>query len=172
MYRRSDTEMDNVSQFFPQSFIGLRGLGEDDAFSYDWEAADPYNYSPVDFGTTYPTDYTYGAGMPASVPAADNGGGIVDALKSLAPALRDIYLSANAAEAQKKVMDLNIARAQRGLPPINAAQYGLQPGVNVGMSPQMRRDFYTVGGVGLGTVAAVGVGAYLLLGSGRRRSRR
>lgn len=171
MYRRTDTAMDRVSVFTPQSF--LNGLGEwDESLSLDWNPGaegDGYggSYWPTDPGPAYPTDYGYPS-APGGVTAPASSG-IVDALKSLVPAVRDIYLSASAAEAQKKVMELNIARAQRGLPPINAAQYGLQPGVSVGVSPQLRRDIYTAGGIGIGTLAALGVGAWLLLGSGKRR---
>jgi len=75
--------------------------------------------------------------------------------------LKDIYVTATQADAQRQIIDLNAERARRGLPPLSA-EY-VSPQVNVGMSPATR-TLVTYGAIGLAAV-------YLLpqLMKGRRR---
>lgn len=64
---------------------------------------------------------------------------ITDALSNAAEAYLQYQL-------QKDALELNLARAEQGLPPINTADYS--PGVNVGLSPETRQ-LLIIGGVAL-----------------------
>lgn len=70
--------------------------------------------------------------------------GIVDAARmqsmpgeSLIDSLARAISTVSLADAQRRLLNVQIDRAQRGLPPLNAAQYGA--GVNVGLSPDVQR---------------------------------
>lgn len=52
---------------------------------------------------------------------------------------------------QRKLIDLNIKRAEQGLPPVDSSAYGV--GVNVGLSPQVQKlAMFAVGGLVLAGV--------------------
>lgn len=53
------------------------------------------------------------------------------------------------ADSQRRLLNVQMQRAQQGLPPLNTGQYGL--GVNVGLSPQ------TLTMIGIGVVGILGV---------------
>lgn len=53
------------------------------------------------------------------------------------------------AQSQRQLLQVQMQRAQQGLPPLNSNQYGL--GVNVGLSP----DVLKIAGLGLAVVAAL-----------------
>lgn len=55
------------------------------------------------------------------------------------------------ASAQKQLMDVNLQRAQKGLPPLNAASY--TPGVNVGLTSDTQKMVMYLGGAALGVLA-------------------
>lgn len=67
---------------------------------------------------------------------------ITDSLSSVAESYLQYQL-------QKDALELNLARAQQGLPPINTADYS--PGVNVGLSPDTRQ-LLIIGGIALAGV--------------------
>lgn len=69
------------------------------------------------------------------------------------------------AEAQRDLLQVNLQRAQQGLPPINAQQY--MPGVNVGVSQDTQKMIYTLGALGIGAVVLLS-----LVNSGGRNKRR
>jgi hypothetical protein len=78
----------------------------------------------------------------------------MDKIKDILLGVSQAYLTAEQMRAQKKVMDIQLQRAQAGLTPldINMEQYGLTgPSVSVGLSATTR-TLLTVGAVGLGVV--------------------
>jgi hypothetical protein len=84
---------------------------------------------------------------PASASTADK-------VKDIILTLSQGYLTVQQMNAQKKVLDLQLARAKEGLPPLNLdmQQYGLTgPQVTVGMSPDTKK-LLMIGGIGLGAV--------------------
>lgn len=193
IYKRSGTQMDQVSQFFPQNLLrgtrGLRGLkrlGFGDDIT-DWGA------TPIDTGPDFPTDFDYG-NLPAALPPAqdfgdvpplgattpggtppalpspaiqsNSGGGFWGSLLDKAPTLvKDLALAAKTGDVQSKLLDINMQRARQGLPPIDAAAYS--PSMNVGVAPATMAKLQQ-GGVMLG----LGAAALLALFMGSRRSAR
>lgn len=77
-----------------------------------------------------------------------------DKIKDLVLGVSQAYLGYEQLRAQRKVMDLQLSRAQAGLAPldINMEQYGLTgPGISVGISPQTR-TMLIYGGAALAAV--------------------
>jgi hypothetical protein len=77
-----------------------------------------------------------------------------DKIKDIVLGVSQAYLSYEQMRAQKKVLDMQLQRAQTGLPPLdlNMEQYGLTgPQVSVGLSPQTR-TMLIYGGIGLAAV--------------------
>lgn len=74
-------------------------------------------------------------------------------IKDIIAGLSTAYLTKTQADAQKKVLDLQIKRAQAGLAPydIDLQQYASGPTVNVGMSPEVKQMLIW-GGIGLAVV--------------------
>lgn len=99
-----------------------------------------------DLGITAPAAVTTSQGPVAQTTA--------DKIKDIVLGVSQAYLSYEQMRAQKKVLDLQLQRAQSGQPPLdlNMEQYGLTgPQVSVGLSPTTR-TLLTVGGVGLAAV--------------------
>lgn len=155
-YRRSYTAMDRVSMFTPMNLRGLRGrLGQD---------APADNVEMYDYGYTY-SDAPVVTLPPATGPS-DTGWNWQKALDNAPSVLRDLMLANSTADYQAKLMQLNLERAKKGQPPLDAAQYA--PRVQVGVAPQTMK----VAGLGIGAIAAIATGAYLLANMGGSRSRR
>lgn len=76
--------------------------------------------------------------------------GWADRIAEIVKQAGSAYLSINQLRNQQKVMDMQLKRAQQGLPPldINPAQYGMQPTVGVGLSPDTKQ-LVIVGGLAL-----------------------
>lgn len=156
-YSRSDTDMDAVSQFFPQSFLGrgrprtLRGRMKLSGLGF-WDTLFPSDVSAVPTYGTYDT-------APAAT-GFDWG--------KLFSTVGDIYAAKTQAELTEDLYRLNLTRAQQGLAPIPAS--AVAPQVQVGVAPDVQR---TILMVALGGAAILG-GAYVFggLGKGRRRARR
>lgn len=108
-------------------------------------------------------------GMPTIDPAtsttsAATDPSLADMLKNLTMGAAQIYLTKTQLDNQSKILDTQLSRAKAGLPPLNIdpANYGLQPTIGVGISPQTK-TFLMWGGLG--------IGALFLLGMfGRRRA--
>lgn len=66
--------------------------------------------------------------------------GIVDKIKDILFGVSQAYLTAEQLKAQKKILDVQLQRAQAGLAPldINMAQYGIGPQATVGLSSDTR----------------------------------
>ena len=64
--------------------------------------------------------------------------------------LTDIIGAITQYQLQSKALDINLARAQQGLPPLDVSSYS--PGVNVGITPQTQ-NFATFALLGLGALA-------------------
>lgn len=133
-----------------RSYGGLRGLSrvggvadvEDadmGAFFYDWS----------------PTDGVY-ADSPALTSTAPG-----DSLNRFGQGFMDLAQKALALKQLKEVNDVNLARAQRGLPLLDAR--ALAPQVNVGVNPQTEQTLKYIawGALGLGAV-------YIFTQMGRR----
>lgn len=75
---------------------------------------------------------------------------IVDTISSILKGVSQAYLTSEQLKAQKKVLDLNLARMQAGQPPldIDMSKYGAVPQVQVGLSDSTK-TLLIVGGVGL-----------------------
>lgn len=154
IYRRSDTQLDAVSNIGPVSFLGrgpvrtararrtLARLGFlDTLFASDVGATQPvYETAPAGSGFNW---------------------------NNLLTSVKDIYLAKEQADLQRDLYQINVQRAQQGLAPISASQ--VAPQVNVGVAPDTQR---TVMIVGLGA-AAILAGAYAfgVIGKGRHRRR-
>lgn len=154
-YSRSDTNIDTVSQFTPQSFLGrghprtlrgrmrLSGLGFlDTFFPSDLSAASPYEITSP--STTSP-GFDWGA---------------------LATDVSQIFIAKEQADLQRDLMQMNIDRARQGLAPIPSS--AVAPQVNVGVAPDVQR---TAMMVALGGAAILG-GAYIFGGLGKKRRAR
>lgn len=91
----------------------------------------------------------------------------IDNIKQLVTGAAQIYLTKEQLDQQKKITDMQLSRAQQGLPPlnINPAQYGLTPTVSVGMTEETK-NMLLIGGLGLGAFLLL---PHLLSGSRRRR---
>lgn len=76
-----------------------------------------------------------------------------DTIKDIIAGLSTAYLTKTQADAQKKVLDLQIKRAQAGLLPldIDLQSYTSGPTVNVGMSPEVKQ-MLIYGGIALAVV--------------------
>lgn len=74
--------------------------------------------------------------------------------------IMDLAKSVVQYDAQRKVLEANIRRAEQGLPPLDSSEVGM--GVSVGMSPQVQK----LAMAGLGIAAVLG-GMYIL--SNRRK---
>lgn len=81
---------------------------------------------------------------------------LVDTINSVAQTLAQAYLTKEQIDAQKKILSLNISRAQQGLPPIdsNMPGYGLQPSIGVEIGDKTQE---------LMKYAMYGLGAFLVL---------
>lgn len=80
-----------------------------------------------------------------------------DKIKDVVMGISQAYLTARQLEAQRKVMDMQLKRAEQGLPPLNLnmADYGLTgPQVSVGMS-QDTKNLLMIGGAVLAAVYLV-----------------
>lgn len=73
--------------------------------------------------------------------------------------VRDLYLAHNQTQLAQRVLELNISRQAAGLPPLNIDLNTLRPGVQVGMTSDVK---WLLGGLGVAAIAAVAL-------SGRRR---
>lgn len=56
------------------------------------------------------------------------------------------------ADAQRKLLNVQIQRASQGLPPLNSAQYGIGASVNVGVAPETQRMLLIGGGLLLAAI--------------------
>lgn len=162
IYDRSGTYMDDLSQFFPQSLLGVRGrrLG---ALRGDYDSILPA--WGVDYGIQWPTEFATPGYFPEPAPVATSGGAFTptgSVFSQLTQGLQQLLTVGAQAKAQDNLMRINLERAQRGLPPISGA--AVAPQVQFGLTPAT--------GVGLGTLALVGLGVYLLANSGKRARRR
>lgn len=102
------------------------------------------------------------AGAPTTMAAPTT----ADRIKELAMLAAQTYLTKAQIDAQRKIMDVQLTRAQQGLAPldIDPVQYGLPaPSVNVGMSPETKK-WLTYGGIGAGLLWL------LSMATGRRRA--
>lgn len=90
--------------------------------------------SLIPWGTTYP-DVRTNVGGNATVPAGTNPAEVfgTSTLQEWANVISKAIVQGQNAIAQAKIIDLNYQRAQKGLPPLSAAQFA--PGVNVGLDP-------------------------------------
>lgn len=102
-------------------------------------------------GLTSPTDPATGAST------AMMSSTVADRLKDLVTVAAQVYLTKEQMDANKKILDFQLSRAQQGLAPldINPAQYGVPtPSVSVGMADDVKTYLKWGGLVG---------GGYLLL---------
>lgn len=93
---------------------------------------------------------------PITATTAPVSSGWAQTLKDLATGLAQAYLTKEQLNAQQKVLDVQLQRAQQGLPPldIDMAAYGMTPTANVGIAGD------TLKWLGIG--AAVLAGVYLV----------
>lgn len=68
-------------------------------------------------------------------------------------------------EAQRKILKMNIERAQQGLPPLDPSIIGATPVIRteIDISPEMAAGLKQKLGMGIGTIALIGAGVLLLL---------
>jgi hypothetical protein len=165
-YKRSQTEMDQVSRFFPQNFLGRLGQFEDyGAFETEFMG---YGTDPV---SEWPSELNWGA-TPPFVPAGSSPAPV----SSPAPApsngfnwgavptmLRDLLTASSQADYSRKITEINLERARRGQPPLNPQAYA--PRVLVGTTPETMRAAQ----IGAGTLALGALAVAFLLARRKRR---
>lgn len=144
---------------------GLGALGQDwDSWGSvdDWGA--PVSGATGDYqtGVQLPSAF-YGWGNWSQVPG-DVGSPVASSgFSDLDATLNSVIKLAQAGliwDAQRRMVDLNIERAKRGLAPIDSSQISPQLGVKVGVSPQMQQTLL---------FGAIALGAVFLLGGRRRK---
>lgn len=89
---------------------------------------------------------------------------LVDTIKSIAQVAGQVYLTREQMQAQSRILDVQLQRAQQGLAPldINAAQYGIpQPSIGVSFDDGTKK-LMIAGGIGLMLALMFG-----LIGGGR-----
>lgn len=115
--------------------VGLAGMG--DLFDYFTAAGDaPEQLAGPDFE---PGGYD---------PTSGSGFDWGKVVGQVTGAAKDIFTAKTAGDAAKKIYDLNIARAAKGLPPIKASD--VAPQVNVGVSPDVKNLLMVAGGIAAG----------------------
>lgn len=157
----------------------LSGVGD-----YDWSSGEFFDYGAsappvIDFGGTttpvfyeysYPVQTPWGGAAPTVNAPAIGGPGILDNLLKVGQSLIPMWLQT---DAQRQLNEINVERAKRGQPPINAQQYMQQmavPQMQFGLNAQTQSMAYT---------ALLAVGGFFLVrevvrpgrGGGRRRRR-
>lgn len=143
--------MDDVTLLTPPQLAGLRS-----ANARRGNAHTPMR-GLFDFIIGGDGEEYYGDSGLVAEPSQSSGGFDWQGLLTQAPAMiKDLMLSSNTAEYQSKLMEINLDRARRGLRPIDANAYA--PQMNVGLAPSAQN---TIAGVGVGTLALLGVGAFL-----------
>ncbi len=91
------------------------------------------------YGDYTPTTQDAGTTNAASAPMTDWGNAILSTIKSTVPAFLQV-------KTQNDLMNINIKRAEQGLPPIDSSS--LAPTVNVGVSPGVTQMGYiAIGGL-------------------------
>lgn len=104
----------------------LKGVGQLEDYAYNGELASyPPGSEMVEYQEQFPT-------------AGGSGPSILDQIVDFGKKLIPVALSY---EQQKQLNDLNIARASKGLPPLNTSQYSAQsaPQVRVGVTPDTQK---------------------------------
>lgn len=128
---------------YRKRMAGVRGLGDAD----EW----------MGVGASGASDWIID-GYGDLVPAGGGGGGIADSgifgsgisVDQAVNAIKTLWLSGQQAEAQQRIIDMNMARARAGLNPLPATYFQPQAQVNVGVSPQIMKLAIGVGaGIGL-----------------------
>lgn len=91
-----------------------------------------------------------GQDIAAGTTSSTTGGTMLDVLKNAVTIASQAYLTKTQLDAQKRILDLQVARAQQGLPPldIDPGAYGV-PRVSVGVTDDTKK-FLMYGGIGLG----------------------
>lgn len=89
---------------------------------------------------------------------------------SIADSVTKVGTAVLGLKTQQDLIQMNMQRAQQGLPPLTATESGAAPTVQtqVSLSPELQKALAsnTAKGIGVGTVALLGLGAFVLL---RRR---
>lgn len=92
-----------------------------------------------------------------SAPSSEWGKQISDLLNKIAAPLLNVYQ-------QKKILDINVKRAEMGLDPINESN--IAPTVNVGVPPQQMEQIMSLGKIMV--IGVLGLGAVYLVSKKRR----
>lgn len=93
---------------------------------------------------------------------------LVDTIKELATVAGQVYLTREQMQAQQQILNVQLQRAQQGLPPLNIdpTTYGLpQPSVGISLDPSTQK-ILIYGGIGLAVALMLG-----LIGGGRAARR-
>lgn len=147
-YRRTGTSMDRVAMFTPQSLArvrgtmraylpaklrGLRALGQDE------------------FGDDFGSSYGALSDASSTEPAGWNWQGMLDKAPQM---MKDLYIAKESGDMQARLLEINLERSRRGLPPISAAS--VAPQVNFGVAPQTMN----MAGMGIGGLIGLAALAY------------
>lgn len=107
-------------------------------------------------------------GLVATATEAPPSNSLVDTIKEIANVAAQAYLTREQMQSQQKILDVQLQRAQQGLPPLNIdpTTYGLpQPSIGVGLDAGTTKTLLWVGG-GLALALMLG-----LIGGGRAARR-
>jgi hypothetical protein len=94
----------------------------------------------------------------ATATTASTSSGLADSIKNVVMGAAQIFLAKKQLDTQGQIVDAQLARAKAGLPPlnINAASFGLQPTIGVGLTASTQ-NLVMYGGLALLALLAFGV---------------
>lgn len=80
--------------------------------------------------------------------------GVASSIKDIVLGIGQAYLTKNQVDAQNKILNIQLDRAQRNLPPLNIdpSTYGLQPTIRAGLAPDTQKLFIYGGAALLGVM--------------------
>lgn len=160
MYERSETSLDQVSQFTPASFLG-RGPVRTLRGRLKFGALHARRLGFLD--TLFSSDLSAPTSAEAALPA-DNGS--FDWNQAIGD-LGQLYQTYTQAQLTKDLYQTNLQRQAQGLAPIPAS--AVAPQVNVGVAPDTQK---TIMYVGLGGAAILGLAFATGMIGGRKKRRR
>ena len=145
----------------------MRGLG-DDATGVDFLTTDLSSSSlltPTGASGGFVSDSQSGTDVASAANSGASSPGIVSSIGNIVSALAQGYLAASQVQTLSQANQIQLQRAQAGLPPLNLSSLQLGvPTVNLGLSQS------TLAGGGVALAVVAGLGLLFLMGGKKRRA--